>query len=157
MLQMFNHGISSAALFFMVGVVYERTHTRNLAEYGGLRMIMPVYAGVLGISMFSSLGLPGLNGFVGELMVFVGAFPIATMWTTLSMIGLVVTAVFLLMMMQKVCFGPLNVKWKGLPDMTGRELVIGGVLMFFMFWLGVYPAPLVNASNAAVMQLLKLF
>jgi NADH-quinone oxidoreductase subunit M len=157
MLQMFNHGISSAALFFMVGVVYERTHTRNLADYGGLRKIMPVYAGLLGISMFSSLGLPGLNGFVGELMIFVGAFPITTFWTTLSMIGLVVTAVFLLLMMQKVCFGPLNEKWKGLPDMSGRERFIGAVLMFFMFWLGVYPAPLIKASNAAVLELLKLF
>jgi NADH-quinone oxidoreductase subunit M len=157
MLQMFNHGISSAALFFMVGVIYERTHTRNLADFGGLRTIMPIYAGVLGISMFSSLGLPGLNGFVGEFMIFKGAFPIVTMWTALATIGLVVTAIFLLSMMQKVCFGPLNEKWKGLPDMTGREILIGAVLMAFMFWIGVYPAPLVNASNEAVKLLVKVF
>ena len=157
MLQMFNHGISSAALFFMVGVVYERTHTRNLADYGGLRKIMPIYAGVLGISMFSSLGLPGLNGFVGEFMIFKGAFPIVTHATILATIGLVVTAVFLLGMMQKVCFGPLNEKWKGLPDMTAREMFIGTVLMAFMFGIGVYPAPLINASNTAVMSLVQLF
>jgi NADH-quinone oxidoreductase subunit M len=156
-LQMFNHGISSAALFFLVGVIYDRTHTRKLEEYGGLRKILPIYAGVLGISMFSSLGLPGLNGFVGEFLVFRGAFPIVTMVTVLATIGLVVTAVFLLGMMQKVCFGPLNEKWKGLTDMTSREVFIGAVLMFFMFWVGIYPAPFINASNTAVVQLVHLF
>ena len=156
-LQMFNHGISSAALFFMVGVIYDRTHTRALADYGGLRKIMPVYAGVLGISMFSSLGLPGLNGFVGEFLIFKGAFPVVTAVTVAATIGLVVTAVFLLGMMQKVCFGPLNEKWRGLPDMTGRELFIGAVLMFFMFWIGLYPAPLLNAGNDAVMGLVRVF
>jgi NADH-quinone oxidoreductase subunit M len=156
MLQMFNHGISSAALFFLVGVVYDRTHTRNLADFGGLRKIMPIYAGVLGISMFSSLGLPGLNGFVGEFMIFKGAFPIVTLWTSLGTIGLVVTAIFLLSMIQSVCFGPLNEKWKGLPDMTQREILIGAVLMVFMFWIGVYPGPMVKASNDAVLDLIKL-
>jgi NADH-quinone oxidoreductase subunit M len=156
-LQMFNHGISSAALFFMVGVIYDRTHTRALAEYGGLRKIMPVYAGVLGVSMFSSLGLPGLNGFVGEFLVFKGAFPVVTTVSVVAMIGLVVTAVFLLQMMQKVCFGPLNEKWQSLPDMTARELFIGGALMLFMFLIGIYPAPLLDAANNAVMGLVKLF
>jgi NADH-quinone oxidoreductase subunit M len=156
MLQMFNHGISSAALFFLVGVIYERTHTRNLADYGGLRKIMPIYAGVLGISMFSSLGLPGLNGFVGEFLVFKGAFPIVPLWTSLATVGLVVTAIFLLGMMQKVCFGPLNPKWSGLSDMTGREIFIGAVLMLFMFWIGVYPGSLLNATNTAVKDLLQL-
>jgi len=156
-LQMFNHGISSAALFFLVGVIYERTHTRKLEDYGGLRKIMPIYAGVLGISMFSSLGLPGLNGFVGEFLIFKGAFPIVTLVTSLATIGLVITAVFLLGMMQKVCFGPLNETWAGLRDMTGREIVIGAVLLFFMFWIGIYPAPMIRASNTAVLQLVHLF
>jgi NADH-quinone oxidoreductase subunit M len=156
-LQMFNHGISSAALFFLVGVLYERTHTRNLADYGGLRKIMPIYAGVLGISMFSSLGLPGLNGFVGEFLIFKGAFPIVTLVTSLATIGLVITAVFLLGMIQKVCFEPLNERWSGLRDMTRREIFIGAVLMFFMFWIGVYPAPLIHASSTAVLQTVHLF
>jgi NADH-quinone oxidoreductase subunit M len=156
-LQMFNHGISSAALFFMVGVVYERTHTRNLADFGGLRKIMPIYAGVLGISMFSSLGLPGLNGFVGEFMIFKGAFPIVTHVTVIATIGLVVTAVFLLHMMQQVCFGPLNEKWRGLPDMTEREIFIGAALMAFMFGIGIYPAPLIQMSNTAVLELARVF
>ena len=156
-LQMFNHGISSAALFFLVGVIYERTHTRALAEYGGLRKIIPLYTGVLGIAMFSSLGLPGLNGFVGEFLIFKGAFPIVTAATVAATIGLVVTAVFLLGMMQQVGFGPLNAKWRGLPDMTGRELFIGAVLMFFMFWIGLSPAPLLNAANDAVMGLVRIF
>jgi len=156
-LQMFNHGISSAALFFLVGVIYDRTHTRKLEEYGGLRKIMPIYAGILGISMFSSLGLPGLNGFVGEFLIFKGAFPVVTLVTSLATIGLVITGVFLLGMMQKVCFGPLNEKWKGLPDMSAREIFIGAVLMFFMFWIGIYPGPLINASNTAVGQLVQIF
>lgn len=155
MLQMFNHGISAAALFFLVGVIYERTHTRNLAEYGGLRKTMPVYAGILGISMFSSLGLPGLNGFVGEFMIFKGAFPIVAGWTCAATIGLVVTGVFLLGMMQKVCFGPLNIKWKDLPDMRVREIFIGAVLMVFMFGIGIYPALLTQVSNDAVVGLIK--
>jgi NADH-quinone oxidoreductase subunit M len=155
MLQMFNHGISSAALFFMVGVIYERTHSRNLADFGGLRKIMPIYAGVLGISMFSSLGLPGLNGFVGELMIFKGAFSIVTLWTCLATIGLLVTAIFLLGMMDKVCFGPLNSKWASLPDMTSREILIGVTLMIFMFAIGIYPAPLIDASNHAVLSLVN--
>jgi NADH-quinone oxidoreductase subunit M len=156
-LQMFNHGISSAALFFLVGVIYDRTHTRKLEEYGGLRKIMPIYAGVLGISMFSSLGLPGLNGFVGEFLVFKGAFPIVPVVSSLATIGLVITGVFLLGMIQKVCFGPLNEKWKGLSDMTTREICIIAVLMFFMFWIGLYPGPLLDVSNKAVLQLVDLF
>jgi len=156
-LQMFNHGISSAALFFLVGVIYERTHTRKLEEYGGLRKIMPIYACVLGISMFSSLGLPGLNGFVGEFLVFKGSFPIVPLVSSLATIGLVITGVFLLGMMQKVCFGPLNEKWKGLSDMNTREICIIAVLMFFMFWIGLYPGPLLDVSNKAVVQLVDLF
>ncbi len=155
-LQMFNHGISSAALFFLVGVIYDRTHTRALAEYGGLRKIMPIYAGVLGISMFSSLGLPGLNGFVGEFLVFKGAFPVVPTVTIVATLGLVVTAVFLLGMMQKVCFGPLNEKWQGVRDMSGREIFIGAVLMLFMFGIGIWPAPLLDASNDAVLGLVHL-
>jgi NADH-quinone oxidoreductase subunit M len=157
MLQMFNHGISSAALFFLVGCIYERTHTRNLADYGGLRTRLPIYAGFLGISMFSSLGLPGLNGFVGEFMIFKGVFPVTVFWAALSTIGLVVTGVFLLVMMQKVCYGPLNPKWAELTDLSGREKLVGGVLLFFMFFLGVYPAPLLHASNPAVNGLVKIF
>jgi len=156
-LQMFNHGISSAALFFLVGVIYERTHTRKLEDYGGLRIILPVYTGILGISMFSSLGLPGLNGFVGEFLIFKGSFPIVTLVTALATIGLVVTALFLLNMIQKVCFGPLNERWSGLRDMTGREIFIGAVLMLFMFWIGIYPAPFLNASNTAALHLVHLF
>ena len=88
-------------------------------------------------------------------MIFKGAFPIVTIWTSLATIGLVVTAIFLLSMMQKVCFEPLNQKWKGLPDMTPREILIGAVLMFFMFAIGIYPKPLIDASNPAVVNLVK--
>jgi NADH-quinone oxidoreductase subunit M len=154
-LQMFNHGISSAALFFLIGVIYERTHTRKLEDFGGLRAIMPVYAGVWGIAMFSSLGLPGLNGFVSEFLVFRGSWALATFWTALALIGVVATAVFLLVMTQKMFFGPLKEKWKGLPDMTTREIIIVAPLLIFMLLIGVFPQPLIQAADLSVDELIR--
>jgi NADH-quinone oxidoreductase subunit M len=156
-LQMFNHGISSAALFFLIGVVYERAHTRMMDDFGGLRRIMPVYAGVWGIAMFSSLGLPGLNGFVSEFLVFKGSWPLLTLWTGLATIGLVATAVFLLTMTQKIFFGPLNETWGALPDMTARELATAIPLLAFMFVIGVLPGPFIDITNAAAMKLIEIF
>src|SRR5258706_15682870 len=126
----------------MVGCIFDRAQPGNLVDSGGLQKVMHIYAGVLGISMFSSLGLPGLNGFLGVFLFFKGAFPIVPLVSSLATIGLVITGVFLLGMMQKVCFVPLNEKWKGLSDMTTREIGIIGALMFFMFWIGLYPGPL---------------
>jgi NADH:ubiquinone oxidoreductase subunit 4 (subunit M) len=157
MLQMFNHGISSAALFFLVGVIYERTHTRKLEEYGGLRKIMPIYAGILGISMFSSLGLPGLNGFVGEFLVFKGAFPIVTLVTSLATIGLVITAVFLTRHDAKGLFRPAEHEMgrSARHDRT-RDLHRSGADVFHVLDRDL-PGPMINASNTAVKQLVDMF
>lgn len=154
-LQMFNHGISSAALFFLIGVVYERAHTRQLDAFGGLRAIMPIYAGVWGIAMFSSLGLPGLNGFVSEFLVFKGSWALVTVWAGLALIGVVATAVFLLVMTQKMFFGPLKEQWKSLPDMTTREIIIVAPLLVFMLLIGVFPQPLIQAADLSVHELIR--
>src|SRR5207247_8409594 len=110
LLQMFNHGITAAALFYFVGLIEERTARRGLDDFGGLRKVAPVFCGLMGIAIFASLGLPGLNGFVGEFLIFKGAFPLAPWATALSAAGLLLTAIFLLTLMQRVFHGPLNEK-----------------------------------------------
>lgn len=155
-LQMFNHGISAAALFFLVGVLYDRTHTRDLSQFGGIRKMMPLFAGVMGISTFSSLGLPGLGGFISEFLIFRGVFPLMTGLTLLATGGLLITAIYLLSMIQRVFHGPPG-HHRPSTDMTQRELTIAAPLLFFMFFLGVYPSPFLNITRQAVSHLLELF
>jgi len=156
-LQMFNHGLSAGALFFMVGVIYDRTHTRNLAELGGLRKVMPVYAGLMGIATFSSLGLPGLNGFISEFLIFRGVFPILTPIAVLATIGLVVTAVFLLTMIQRLFLAEMNPKYEGLPDLSRRELAVAIPFVALMFWIGIYPAPFLAILNQNAINFVAMF
>ncbi len=156
LLQMFNHGITSAALFFMVGVLYDRAHTRDLSRFGGLRKIMPIFAGLMGISAFSSLGLPGLNGFVSEFLIFRGSFSLMTPLTLLATIGLLVTAIYLLSMLQLLFHGPLG-EYASFSDVTGREIAVAAPLIFFMFFVGIHPSPLIELTNEAVVHLLKVF
>ncbi len=110
-LQMFNHGLSAAGMFFLVGVIYERTHTRNLNEYGGLFPLIPVYGGILIFTSMASLGLPGLNGFISEFLVVRGSWPIFTVYTALAMIGLFFTGAYILKGIKMVLHGPLNENW----------------------------------------------
>ena len=156
-LQMFNHGITSAALFFMVGVIYDRKHRRDLAKFGGLRAIMPVYAGLMGISTFASVGLPGLNGFVSEFLIFRGTFVVFQSLTILATIGLVVTALYYLRMIQQMFLGPLNPDCEGLADMSRRELVIAAPLIALMFLIGIFPGPMLALTNAFAVQLIGVF
>ena len=153
-LQMFNHGLSAAALFMLVGVIYDRTHTRALDAFGGLGVVQPVYGGILLVSTLASLGLPGLNGFVSEFMVFRGAFPAFTVITVLATIGLVVTAVYLLVMVQRMILGPLNPRWKDLKDMDRRELISLAPLVALMLSIGVYPAWVLTVTNQTILNLL---
>jgi len=153
-LQMFNHGITAAAMFMLVGVVYDRAHTRNLEDFGGLGVVVPVYGGILLFSTLASLGLPGLNGFVSEFMVFRGAFPVFTAITVLATIGLVVTAAFLLWMIQRVLLGPLNPRWEKIPEISVREIVAVAPLMVFMLLIGVYPSWILTTINQTVLNLL---
>ncbi len=153
-LQMFNHGISAAAMFFLVGVIYERTHTRDLGAWGGLFPLMPVFGGLLIFSSMSSLGLPGLNGFVSEFLVVRGAWPIFTLFTALSMIGLLFTGAYILKGIASTLHGPLNEKWKGhLSDISGREILVLAPLVVLMLWLGLWPAWLLSVINQAVVGL----
>jgi len=153
-LQMFNHGITAAAMFALVGVVYERAHTRNLKDFGGLGVVVPAYGGILLFCTLASLGLPGLNGFVSEFMVFRGAWAVFPAITAATTIGLVLVAAYLLWTIQKVLLGPLNPRWEGMPEINAREVVALAPLMVLMFVIGVWPSWLINLFNAAVMRLI---
>lgn len=151
-LQMFNHGLSSAGMFFLVGVIYERTHTRNLNDFGGLWPLVPVYGGILVFTSMASLGLPGLNGFVSEFMVVRGSWPILTAATALSMIGLFFTGVYVLKAIRQVLHGPLNEHWKGhLSEINLREICVIAPLMVLMLVIGIWPAWILEMINRAVM------
>ena len=150
-LQMFNHGISAAGMFFLVGVIYERTHTRDLNEYGGLFPLVPVYGGILIFTSMASLGLPGLNGFISEFLVVRGAWPIFTLYTALSMIGLFFTGAYILRGIKQVLHGPMNEKWAGnLTEINTREILVMAPLMVLMLWIGIWPAWILGVINRAV-------
>ena len=141
-LQMINHGISTGALFLLVGIIYERRHTRLISEYGGLAKQMPMYAALFLIAALSSMGLPALNGFVGEFTILVGAANRNIWWAVFAAVGIVLGAAYLLWLYQRVFWGPLdNPKNQGVPDVNGRELGLMLSLVALMVWIGVYPKP----------------
>jgi NADH-quinone oxidoreductase subunit M len=156
-LQMVNHGISTGALFLAVGVIYERRHTRLIADFGGLAAGMPLFAVVLVFFVLSSVGLPGLNGFVGEFMILLGSFRSQPVPTAIAASGVILAAVYLLWMVQRVLFGPLdNPKNQGLPDLSLRELLVFAPLAVVVIWIGVQPQPLLDCINPAVESTLEL-
>jgi NADH-quinone oxidoreductase subunit M len=148
-LQMFNHGLSSAAMFALVGIVYERTHTRNLNEFGGLWAAMPAYGGILVFSAMSSLGLPGLNGFWSEFLVVRGAWPQYTLVTALAMFGLLVTGAYVLKAIVKTLHDKLNPRWQGITDISWREAWALIPLMILMLLTGIWPRWILDVINAA--------
>ncbi len=156
-LQMFNHGLSAAGMFFLVGVLYERTHTRNLDDFGGLFPLVPVYGGILIFTSMASLGLPGLNGFVSEFLVVRGSWPILTVYTAIAMIGLLFTGAYILKGIKQVLHGPLNEHWAHgehkLTEISPREIVVMAPLMVLILVIGVYPAWILEIINKAVMML----
>jgi NADH-quinone oxidoreductase subunit M len=157
-LQMFNHGLSAAGMFFLVGVIYERTHTRDLNEFGGLFPLIPVYGGILIFTSMASLGLPGLGGFISEFLVVRGTWPIFTFFTILSMIGLFFTGAYILKGIKQVLHGPLNERWKGhLSEINVREVFVITPLMILMLLVGVWPAVLLDVINRAVMMFYSLY
>lgn len=152
-LQMFNHGLSAAGMFFLVGVIYERTHTRNLNEFGGLFPLVPVYGGILIFTSMASLGLPGLNGFISEFLVVRGSWPIMSVYTALAMIGLFFTGAYILKGIKMVLHGPVNEKWVGhISEINVREIVVIAPLLVLMLWIGIWPAWILNVINRAVMM-----
>jgi len=154
-LQMFNHGISAAALFWFIAMMQERTHgLRGIDDFGGLRKPAPVFAGLMGFALFSSLGLPGLNGFPGEFLIFRGVFPLAWVAATVSVLGLLVTAIVILTVIQKVFTGPVPERWASFPDMhTGERMAMAPVIGL-MLLIGLLPQLIVDSVNPTVMNLL---
>jgi NADH-quinone oxidoreductase subunit M len=152
---MIAHGIITGALFFLVGVLYDRTHTRDLTAFGGLGSQMPGYSGMFRLAVFASLGLPGLAGFIGEFLVFVGVYPIFPLGTAIASVGLIVTAAFLLWTIQRVLLGPLNPRWATLPDMNGREWAALAPLGVLMVLFGLWPRPILNGLAPATAQLVR--
>ncbi len=155
-IQMINHGLSTGALFMLVGMLYERRHTRLISEYGGILKVMPVFGGLFLLVAFSSMGVPGLNGFVGELLILIGAFKASLWYGGLATTGLVLGAVYLLWMYKRVMYGDLTKdENRKLKDMTGREYAYLLPIILFIVWIGVYPMPFLNKLDASVQHLLE--
>jgi len=155
MLQMINHGISTGALFLIVGFLYERRHTRLIADFGGLSKVMPVFATIFLIVTFSSIGLPGTNGFVGEFLILVGAFESGLRtYTVFATTGVILAAVYMLWMFQRVMMGKItNPKNEKLKDLSPRELALMLPLVLFIFWIGFYPNTFLSKMNPALENL----
>ena len=157
-LQMINHGISTGALFLIVGVLYERRHTRMIADFGGLSAIMPVYATVFLIMTLSSIGMPTLNGFIGEFMVLQGVFADSTyrLWAVWAAVGIVLGAAYMLWLYQRVMFGELeHQENRNLPDLNWREIATFVPLIILAFWIGLYPKVFLDYLHEPVNQIVE--
>jgi NADH-quinone oxidoreductase subunit M len=155
-LQMFNHGLTAATLFWFVALLEKRSGgLRGLGDFGGLRKVAPVFCGLMGIALFSSLGLPGLNGFVGEFLIFKGTFPLATWPVSVSVLGLLLTAIFILTILQRVFSGPLSERWTHMPDLTMTERLALLPVIALMFVLGLYPQLVIGVINSTTMQMVQ--
>jgi NADH-quinone oxidoreductase subunit M len=156
LLQMFNHGLTASALFLFVWLIEKRSGgLRGLEDFGGIRKVVPVFTGLMGIALFSSLGLPGLNGFVGEFLIFKGVFPLAPWAAALSTLGLLVTAIFLLTIIQRVFCGPLNGRWAQMPDLTLSERALVAIPIALMFVLGIWPQLVLGVIDATVVKMVQ--
>ena len=160
LIQMINHGLSTGALFLLVGVIYERTHTRQISDFGGIAKVMPLYAVFFMIVALSSIGLPGLNGFVGEFLILVGTYlsahPYAKIYAIFAGSGVILAAVYLLWMYQRVFFGELKKEKNiGLKDLNAREVVYLGAVLVFIVWIGVHPGTFLKKSEATISKLIE--
>jgi len=154
--QMLSHGIVSAALFLIVGVVYDRIHSREITAYGGLVTRMPRYALVFMIFMLASVGLPGTSGFVGEFLVLMGAFKVSTWLATLAATGVILGAVYMLYLYRRVIFGTLDKEsLKAILDLSPREIAVFAPLVILVFWMGIYPASFLDLMSASVDNLIS--
>ena len=156
--QMFNHGTITAMLFLIVGVIYDRAHTRGLNDFGGLATQMPVYTGFVTVAFFAAIGLPSMSGFISETFVFLGAFSINSIRiiAIVSTLGILLGACYMLWTLQRIFFGPLNEKWATLPDLDKREYAMLVPLAAIIFFLGIYPSAMINVMNKSVNTLVML-
>src|SRR6266699_127282 len=149
--QQLNHGISTGALFLIVGIVYERRHTREISEYGGLSKVMPVYAAIFLIMTMSSIGLPTLNGFIGELLILQGVFTYSKLWAAFAASGVVLGATYMLYLYQRTMFGKVeNPKNERLLDLSHREFATFAPLLIRAVWMGLYPQPFLDRLETSV-------
>jgi NADH-quinone oxidoreductase subunit M len=147
-MQMINHGISTGALFMLAGILYERRHTYEINEFGGLASVMPTFSTIFLIVTLSSLGLPLMNNFIGEFLTLRGAFEARVAWGAFGTVGIILGAAYMLWLYQRVFFGPVsNTANENLPDLNAREAWQFAPLIFLIFWIGVYPKPLLSYIN----------
>ena len=150
-LQMVNHGLSTGLLFLLVGMVYERRHTRVIAEFGGIAASMPIFALFFIISMLSSVGLPGLNGFVGEFMILAGSFEASPLWASVGVTGVIFGAIYLLSATRRMLFGPLTCEEnRNLKDINGREIGLMLPMVALCFWMGVQPNAFLKELDGSI-------
>jgi NADH-quinone oxidoreductase subunit M len=148
--------LSTGALFLLVGMIYDRRHTRMIDEFGGLWQQVPLFSALLLVVTFSSIGLPGLNGFVGEFLILVGSFGVTPGWTVAAATGVILGAVYMLWMIRRVIFGPLiREENRHLRDLDGRERMILAPILLLVVVMGVYPQPFLSRTEAAVEVTLK--
>jgi NADH-quinone oxidoreductase subunit M len=156
-LQMINHGLSTGGLFLLVGIIYERRHTRMIADYGGLAKVMPVYAMLFMIITMASIGLPTLNGFIGEFTILVGAFNRSTTWAVLAATGIVLSAAYMLWMYQRAFFGEItHEENKTLKDVNLREQWTLIPLIILCFWIGLYPKPFFRILEPSIKRVVQV-
>jgi NADH-quinone oxidoreductase subunit M len=155
-IQQVNHGISTALLFFLVGFIYDRRHSREISDFGGLAQVMPAFATVFAITVFSSAGLPLLNGFIGEFAILSGAFSVNHIWAGVGVIGLILGAAYLLWLYQRTMMGPLKYEAnRRLPDLSVRERLIVFPLVILAFVIGIYPRPLFEVVSSPVREIVE--
>jgi NADH-quinone oxidoreductase subunit M len=156
-MQIFNHGITAAALFYFVGLLEQRRGLRGIDDFGGLMQVTPLLCGWMSVAMFSSLGLPGLNGFIGEFLIFKGSFAMAAGFSAIAVIGLLVTAIVLIRTMQSLFSGPLPENCSAFPDLLRSEKFVVVPVMLLMFAIGIAPQFVFNIFNATVAKMATLF
>jgi NADH-quinone oxidoreductase subunit M len=153
---MINHGLSTGALFFLIGMIYERRHTRLIADYGGLARVVPMFAAMLTFVSLSSIAVPGTNGFIGEFLVLIGAFRTFPILSVIAATSVIIAAAYLLWAIQRILFNPLdNPVNEHVPDLNRRELVLMVPLLASIVWLGVYPAPVLRRMQPAAEQFVR--
>ncbi len=154
-IQQINHGISTGMLFLIVGVVYERRHTREISEYGGLLRVMPVFTAVFGLAALSSMGMPPLNGFIGEITILGGAFQMSKVWAFWGAVGIALGAAYLLWLFQRTMLGEVKEKNQFLPDLSWREVAVFFPLIVWAFWIGLNPQPYFKILDRSVATIVE--
>jgi NADH-quinone oxidoreductase subunit M len=154
-LQQINHGISTGMLFLIVGIVYERRHTREIAEYGGLMKVMPIFTLVFGLAMLSSMGMPPLNGFIGEITILQGAYLVSFRWAFWAVVGIALGAAYLLWLFQRTMLGEVKEKNQMLKDLSWREIAVFLPLVVWAFWIGLNPQPYFHCLDRSVAHIVE--